>query len=189
MNDKLKFTDEQHNAIVAAARRALDKVKHHEKFGTGARFAKAFKHELSGAFDVDKLVVFVTKDKIQVWGCGVHMDQTNFGLFSGLGWEWRGNTERESWQALILREIDRNDTADYQERRRQEREPMVALALRVMNSEAEILLAQLGNLRKQAASLVGNLPVPAAATLRKNNPCWSNPSTELTEQFPNLFKS
>jgi hypothetical protein len=171
--------------VPAAARRALDKIKHHANFGRGGRFEKVFKQELSGFFNVDKLCVFVSADKIQVWGDGCHYDE-RFCLLGGLGWEsgWNAGT----WQDKISAEIDRNDTADYQERRIQENHSDIQVSLTEWNKEAVALMKQLEKVRERSHRIIQNLPVPTAATLRKDNPCWSNPSTALTEQFPNLFK-
>lgn len=186
MNNRQQYLPEQENIIVDALRRTLDKTKHHEKFGTGARFAKVLRQELSGAFNVDSMCISTSPTRIEIWGQGADMNNS-FCLHGGLGWEYHLNVQ--PWHAKIAKEVDIKDGRDCQERRRQEQDPTVRVVLAGYDGQVAGLLARIDEVRRDAAKVISDLPEPKSATIRKGHGCWKRPSSALTEQFPNLFKS
>lgn len=182
MNEKIKFSDDQHNNIIAALRRALDKTKHHARFGRGGRFSSALKHELSGAFDVDKLCIHTSPDKISIWGCGVRVDD-GVTLFGGLSWD--SPCKGEPWFTAIAKEIEIADKADYNARLQQE--AILSETFNTLEKQIVDLNFQIACIRRHGHAHIKRMPVPSSATIRKDHHCWERPSSQLSAKFPNLF--
>jgi hypothetical protein len=158
---------EQQIAIVAGIRRAFEKCKHHQQFSK--RVKPIIEAELPG------YTVSVDPDHhglrtINVWGNGLEYKDSVYLC-------WNGS---KPWTEGMAEAIEISDVRDYAERLAAEAKLTDVL------SELEKLVVEA---RAQAATLIENLPVPKAATIRSEHPTWKNASGELRARFPHLFES
>ena len=158
---------QQQIAVVAGIRRAFEKFKHRATFTRRCR--PIIQTELPN------YTVSVEPDHcglrtIRVWGNGLPYD-------SGVYLCWNGS---KPWAEGMAEAIEIADSSDYAERREDERP---------IKARLDALSARVEAARAEAAALIAALPIPATATIRADHPTWSEPSSELSEAYPLLFRS
>lgn len=155
--------------VVAALRRAFEKVKHHQKFTK--RILPALNAELQG------YTVSVSDDghfcRVGVWGNGLVYEKT------GIHLTWCTTQDDAQWVEKFQRELEINDCSDYAERQEEELKLVPQL---------EIIEAKIEALRAEAAELFETLPAPKSATIRTSHSTWSRASYSLQKKYPLTFQ-
>ena len=156
----------QQIAVVAALRRAFEKIRHHATFTR--RVKPIIEAELPG------YTVSVEPDHyglrtVRVWGNGLPYENGSVYLC------WNGS---KPWAEGMAEAIEIADLRDYADRARAE-EPLKA-KLDALNACVEAA-------RAEAEALIAALPVPTTATIRAAKHFWNSPSSELRKAYPLLF--
>lgn len=120
-----------------------------------------------GAEGYDKRIEMSTSFGWSEAGLLVRNDRTGETLEDGKGWE-----------AKILESIERYDTTDHNERVEDEK---------ALYTELDEIEAEIKWLKARAAKLVEDLPIPKAATVRKDAVHWKTPTSGLREKYPLSF--
>jgi hypothetical protein len=163
----MSASTQQQIAVVLGLRRAFEQFKHHAAF---TRRCKPFiEAELPGytiSVDPDHYGLRT----IRVWGNGLPYD-------NGVYLCWNSS---KPWAEGMSEALEIADSSDYAERSKDE-EPLKA--------KLDALSAQVEAARAEAAALIEALPIPTSATIRKDHPTWSGPTSELSKAYPLLFGS
>lgn len=153
--------------VVNGLRRAFERFKHHAKFTK--RVLPIIEAELP------EYTIHVDGDgpTILVWGKGIRYENAVHVTCP------RIDGPDQSWQARMAWDLDRQDPSDALERAEQESALIPALTELAEEVRARI---------EEAKKMIEDLPVPASAKVRADGYFWEQPSTDLAQRFPELFK-
>jgi len=156
--------------VIEALKKGFRKCRHHQKFTK--RLEPIFQAEFGPDFYVRCAPASQNRlgwAEIHVWGREIPFhERIRLGLTTGQG----------DWQEAFLKEIQRVDCSDYEERQEQEKE---------FYSAFEQMEQSIAEIRGRALKMIESLPVPKSATIRAESCFWEGPSWELREKFPHLF--